>query len=122
MASFVNSEREHLVWRSTSRNVLGKIDADADIEEYYDQNDLTRPWEAALTTHCYREEDDKMKTRSRSEKNQTRKDSQTEDSPDEDTEGEKTQSKEALQAKVVDLESKMDRLLKLMEQQNSAKN
>ncbi len=55
-----------------------------------------------------------MKTRSRSGKNQTRKDSSTEDSLNEDTEGEKTQSKGKLQAKVVDLESKMDRLLKLM--------
>ena len=63
-----------------------------------------------------------MNTRSRSGKNQTRKDSSTEDSPNKDTEGEKTQSKEELQAKVVDLESKMDRLLKLIEQQNSAKN
>lgn len=52
---------------------------------------------------------------------QTPKASATEDSPEKDTEGEETQSKEELQAKVVDLESKMDRLLKLMEQQNSAK-
>ena len=122
MASFANPQREDLVWRSTLRNVLGKTDADADIEEYYDQNDLTRPWEVAPTTHRYQEEDDKVQTRSRSGKNQTRKDSPTEDSPNEDTEGEKTQSKEELQAKVVDLESKMDRLLKLMEQQTSAKN
>ncbi len=122
MASFVDPEREDLVWRSTLRNVLGKTDTDADIEEYNDQNDLTRPWEVAPTTHRYKEEDDRVKTRSRSERNQTRKDSPTEDSPNEDTEGEKTQSKEELQAKVVDLESKLDRLLKLMEQQNSAKN
>lgn len=122
IASFVNPEREDLIWRSTLRNVLGKTDADADIEEYYDQNELTRPWEVAPTTHRYQEEDEKVKTKSRSGKNQTRKDSPTEDSPNEDTEGEKNQSKEELQAKVVDLESKMDRLLKLMEQQNSAKN
>ena len=102
--------------------MLGKSDADADIEEDYDQNELTRPWEVAPTTHRYQEEDDKVKTRSRLGKNQTQRDSPTEESPNEDTGGEKTQSKEDLQAKIVDLRSKMDRLLKLMEQQSSAKN
>ena len=43
MASFANLEREDLIWRSTLKNVLGKTDADADIEEYYDQNELIRP-------------------------------------------------------------------------------
>lgn len=41
MASFVNPEREDLIWRSTLRSVLGKTDADANIEDYYDQNGLT---------------------------------------------------------------------------------
>lgn len=110
------------MWRSTLRNVLGKTDVDADIEDYYDQNGLARPWEVTRTRTRFQEEDEKVKTRTRPARNQTRKDSPTEDSPNDDTEGEKTQSKEDLQAKVVDLESKLDRLLKLMEQQNSAKN
>ena len=91
-------------------------------KEYYDQNELARSREAAPATHCYQEVVDKAKTRSRSGKNQTRKDSPIEDSPNEDKECEKTRSKEKLQAEVIDLESKMDRLLKLMEQQKSAKN
>lgn len=120
MASFVNPEREDLIWRSTLRNVLGKPDADANIEDYYDQNGLTRPWEVALAISRY--EDEKVKTGTRPEKSQTRKHSATEDSSNKDTAGEDTQSKEELLAKVVDLESKMDRLLKLMGQRNSAKN
>jgi len=122
MASFVNPARENMVWRSTLRNVLGKTDADADIEDYYDQNGLARPWEVAPTRTRFQEENEKVKTRTRLARNQTQKDSPTEDSPNDDTEGEKNQSKDELQAKVVDLESKLDRLLKLMEQQNSAKN
>lgn len=43
MATFANPEREDLVWRTTLRNVLGKTDADADIEDYYIQNGQTRP-------------------------------------------------------------------------------
>ncbi len=36
MISFVNSERKNLMWRSILRNVLRKINANANIKEYYD--------------------------------------------------------------------------------------
>jgi len=127
MASFANPEREDLIWRSTLRSVLGKTDADADIEDYYDENGLTKPWEVSPTRLRLKDDEDDddsegVKTRSRPDKRSTRKEAVTAESSNEDSGGEKTQSKEDLQAKVVDLESKLDRLLKLMEQQNSAKN
>ena len=43
MGLFANPDREELIWRSTLRTILGKTDADTDIEEYYEKNDLTPP-------------------------------------------------------------------------------
>jgi len=102
--------------------MLGKTDADVDIEDYYDQNDLAQSWEVASTKTHFQKENEKIKTRTRLARNQIQKDFPTKDSLNDNTEGEKTQSKDELQAKVVDLESKLNRLLKLMKQQNFAKN
>lgn len=122
MISFVNSARKNMVWRSTLRNVLEKTDADVDIEDYYDQNNLARSWEVASTRTHFQKENEKIKTRTRLARNQIQKDFPTKNSLNDDTEGEKTQSKDELQAKVVNLENKLNRLLKLMKQQNFAKN
>lgn len=102
--------------------MLEKTDADVDIEDYYDQNNLARSWEVASTRTHFQKENEKIKTRTRLARNQIQKDFPTENSLNDDTEGEKTQSKDELQAKVVNLESKLNRLLKLMKQQNFAKN
>jgi len=59
MASFANPEREDLIWRSTLRSVLGKTDADADIEDYYDENGLTKPWEVSPTRLRLKDDDPK---------------------------------------------------------------
>lgn len=102
--------------------MLGKTDADVDIEDYYDQNDLARSWKVASIRTHFQKENKKIKTRTRLARNQIQKDFSTKDSLNDDTEGEKTQSKDELQTKVVDLESKLNRLLKLMKQQNFVKN
>jgi len=119
MASFVNPEREDLVWRSTLRNVLGKTDIDTDIEDYYDENGLIRLWEVAPTRVRLGEEDEKVKTRTRPVKNQAQKDTPTEDSSDEDTEDE---SLEELYAEVAALEEASQKLTKrVMQKQRSSR-
>lgn len=49
------------LFRQDLRDMLGKADADMDIEEYYEKTSLMRPWKVAPTRICYQEKSEKGK-------------------------------------------------------------
>jgi hypothetical protein len=81
------------------RDILGKTDADADIEEYYDKNGLARPWEAAPTSIRYGDGSDEGRKKTRPGRNQKQNNGSASEEPD-STDG---QNKEELQTQVNDL-------------------
>lgn len=116
-------EWRDFVFRQTLRRMLGKTDADEEINEYYEERNLRPPWKVAHTkTRLPRKEKKRQKAAARhilsSEEASEYESSEIESSEDEELEDEIVENQELkmneLERKFANLQSGQDKLTQLL--------